>query len=139
MAREIKFKFLFGNDNGDTVITREFTIEEIINKSMDDIWESLAECNCQPICETYVVECGHGDLYADYSFKKVIEFTGQADPDGKDIYDGDTLQHGENIYIVQKRDGNCNWLGVNEDGQTGMLLSFCSKDKVIGNVHKPQF
>lgn len=136
MKREIKFKFLFANDNGETVISKAYTIEHILTKSIDDIWCELEECNCQPIGETNVVECGCGDRYSDYVYKTVIEFTGQTDPDGKEIYDGDLLQHGENIYHVQKREGNCNWLGVNEQTNHGMLLSFCSKDKLLGNIHQ---
>lgn len=73
---------------------------------------------------------------ADVAISNLMQFTEQVDPKNVDIYDGDILQHGQNIYIVQKREGNCNWLGVTKDGSNGMLLSFCSKDVVIGNIHQ---
>lgn len=121
----MSFRFLFANDSGNNVISKPYTIEQIIQKSIDDIWEELEECNCQPVGETNVIECACGDRYADYSFKEVLELTPivttESVPIPSQSASGETVEHACDRIYSSKCSDTDSWfsLGYNvgfEDG-----------------------
>lgn len=63
----------------------------------------------------------------------LMQFTGQLDREGKEIYEGDIVRHGESIRFVHQ-DGS-RWLATRPNKTETILLSF-TNPTIIGNIYQ---
>lgn len=49
-------------------VAGEYTFRELLDLSEEDIVDQLTQCDCEPVGETYVVECNCCDMWEDYKF-----------------------------------------------------------------------
>ena len=65
---------------------------------------------------------------------ELMEFTGREDVEGKEIFEGDIIKHGESIRFIEKRGSN--FSATRMAKTETILLSFCESPKVIGNIYE---
>jgi hypothetical protein len=61
----VTFKFKDSNGNIKEV---EISSDIIIERCMDEAYELLANCECEPVGETNVIECSCDEDVSDYDF-----------------------------------------------------------------------
>lgn len=49
-----------------SVKTGSFSARELLQRDEEDIVETLTQCDCQPVGETYVVECNCYEEWEEY-------------------------------------------------------------------------
>ena len=71
----------------------------------------------------------------------LMQFTGLKDKNGKEIYDGDTIQHNNNLYVIKFSERRCGWVArlIKQEAnwRDGDWLRGCGKYiEIIGNIYE---
>lgn len=132
--RESKFKFVFKHPDGEVIITPGYTIDEILQTSIEDIQDTWINCDCVPIGECNYVECNCSERFDKFKLIDKLQFTGLKDKNGTDIYEGDILNHSNcGNYInraIDYKDGG--FMITSDEGQRYYPYGA----EVIGNLYE---
>lgn len=85
-------------------VSRIYSINQLIEKSHDDLYEDMIPCHCQPVGETNLLECNCELEMEDYSYQRAIMGSGLNDTKGNEFFDGDIIR-----YIAKKFVYNSGW------------------------------
>ena len=63
----MKIKFMYEHpESKERLVSREYSINELLDTSEEEIQQDTCHCECQPIGETNVVECNCDDYFEDF-------------------------------------------------------------------------
>lgn len=141
MNREIKFKFLLEHkESKERVITRSFTLEELINCYGEETILESHHCDCQPVVETNVVDCNCDDYYSGFEIVGRVQFTGLVDKNKVDIYESDIVlkKPFKKPFIVYFDISEGGFCCKAIDGKNDMEIGYsvACDIEVVGNIHE---
>lgn len=137
--REIKFKFVVKDNNGNIHLTQTYTYDENGLPNYEKILEDMEKCNCTL---TESVNCCEGDCinFDNGEVLYKLQYVNKKDCEGTEIYEG---------YIVEYENNNCGYGRPREEELSRYivpdiididsdykLLVFNDSCKVLGNIYK---
>ncbi len=131
MKREIKFKFVVKSQEGTTVISRAFSLDEILKNAIteEEIIESLIPNECQSsTCNTEsqnFCDCA-GDEWETAKIIGKLPFSGL-----NDIYSGDINSEG---YVCTWDESLCAFVWYMDEGFQALTEETVST-QIVGNIH----
>lgn len=70
MLKKIKFTVISKVSNRE--LSAEYTLLELLEKDEETIVEEITVCDCEPVGETYVIECNCCDEWDEYNFNMEV-------------------------------------------------------------------
>lgn len=139
--KEAKFKFVFKHPDGEVIITPAYTIDEILQTTIEDIQDTWINCDCVPVGECNYVECNCDERFGQFQLIDKLQFTGLIDKNKIEIYDGHIVDISNGEKFIVYWDKKYDFCFKKSDTNTGYHKTYrgATRDDgwvVIGNIYE---